>query len=484
MNSNKKDILKKLTLTDYGEFISVYSGCGTLSIVGGAGEKPQECSFEAGQRIDGNIILLCQDLPPEFPFLFLSGREAKKFKGKTKEGYSVRSNESKTSLLQISYPKSKIGLYDQNLALRLTELSINYSEEKCFEVRFGICNFKFDENDTIDKGNKSDKVILPIGEENIEISFKKVNDYDDKINRISTFKTIDVTCELVLKISNGSDLSKLITLIGGICFLLSVKNGTKISWIYYDICQKNGESISRKHALKVTKAYQPLNIYYLKEPRTVQTKEFLEATYPHYLEYRDLFKLNSGVIDAFLDAKAENDFLETRAGKMALAIEFLKNEYLMSQGQDSEFIIPPENFKKCSQEIQPVMIKTLKLHDLTENGKIQAISDINKINGLNRRSFSNIFKQLVKQFQVNITNDEISLFTHCRNSLVHRGNFYCKTFRPEEKKRCEPLLNYKFEYFFMVNILDRIFLRILGQDDKMIKVNWRNPPERISEWLK
>jgi len=445
MNSNKKDIQKKLRLTDYGEFISVYSGRGTLSIIDGSGEKSFECLFEAGQRIDGKIILLCQDLPPAFSVFFRFGMQAKKFEGKTKEGYSVRSNESKTSFLQINYPKSKNALYDQNLVLRLTELSINYSEEKCFEVRFGICNFVFDENDTIDKDKISDKVILPIGEEDIEIFVKKLDDYDDKINRISTFKTIDVTCELVLKILNQSDLSKLITLIDDICLLLSVKNGTKISWIYYDICQKNGESISRKHALKVTKAYQPLNIYYLKEPRTVQTKEFLEATYPHYLKYRDLFKLNSGVIDAFLDAKAENDFLETRAGKMALAIEFLKNEYLMSQDQDSEFIIPQENFKKFSQEIRQAMIKTLKLHDLTEIGKIQAISDINKINGLNRRSFSNIFKQLVRQFKVNITNDEISLFIHCRNSLVHRGTFYCKTFRPEDKEGCVPLLNYKFE---------------------------------------
>ncbi|MHA1522665.1 MAG: hypothetical protein ACTSRK_21065, partial [Promethearchaeota archaeon] len=325
MNSNKKIYPKKLTLTDYGEFISVYSGCGTLSITDGAGEKSYECSFEAGQRIDGDIILLCHDLYPAFSFLFRFGMQAKKFEGKTKDGHLIRSNESKTSLLQINYPKSKNALYDQNLVLRLTELSINYSEEKCFEVRFGICNFKFDENDTIDKGKKSDKVILPIGEENIEISFKKVSDYDDKINRISTFKTIDVTCELVLKISNRSDLSKLITLIGDICFLLSVKNGTIISWIYYDIRQKNGKSIFRKHASKVTKAYQPLNIYYLNKTDAVQTKEFLESTYPHYLKYRDLFKLNCGVIDAFLAAKAETDFLETRAGKMALAIEFLKN---------------------------------------------------------------------------------------------------------------------------------------------------------------
>jgi hypothetical protein len=35
----------------------------------------------------------------------------------------------------------------------------------------------------------------------------------------------------------------------------------------------------------------------------------------------------------------------------------------------------------------------------------------------------------------------------------------------------------------MINILDRIFLRILGFDDNMIKIDWRNPSVEIKEWL-
>lgn len=120
---------------------------------------------------------------------------------------------------------------------------------------------------------------------------------------------------------------------------------------------------------------------------------------------------------------------------------------------------------------------------MTDQNKIQSISSEKKIEGLNRRSFGSILREIIKEFHVNITSDEIFLFIKCRDSLVHRGNFYCKTCQFDEIRECEPLPSYMFEYFFVVNILDRIFLRILGQDDKLIKIDWRNPSEKMKEAL-
>lgn len=486
MNSDEKSIQNTVSLKDYGEFISVYRGSGIVSIIDGSGKKPYQCSFEAGQMDNGDIILICHDIPAGFSFFFRYGVQAKKFEGKTNEGNLIWSNEPKKSLLQLEYLNPPENwLYDENLALELTELSITFSKEQYHEIHFGICNFQFDEHDTLENGKDINNVVIPlIEDEKIEISLKKLEDYDKKINRILILKNIDVTCELVLNIFNNGDLNKIITLADDICLLLSLKNGTKISWIYYNVYDKHGKTIFRNHTSKVTKVYQPLNIFYFKGKHTIHTKEFLETSYLHYRKYRDLLKLNRGVIDAYLDAKAESDYIETRGGKIALAIEFLKNEYLSSKGEDSEYIIPPENFEKYSQSIKQVMVCTLKLQGLTENDKINAISDENKINQLNRRSFRSIFNEIIKHFDINISPDEITLFIKCRDSLVHRGNFYCKTCRPDERKVCEPLLSYRSEYFFMVNILDRIFLRILGHDDKMIKVDWRNPSERMKEWLK
>jgi hypothetical protein len=50
MNPEEQSVQKKISLDDYGEFVSVYRGNGTISIIDVTGEKPHPCSFEAGQK--------------------------------------------------------------------------------------------------------------------------------------------------------------------------------------------------------------------------------------------------------------------------------------------------------------------------------------------------------------------------------------------------------------------------------------------------
>ena len=69
MNSDKKSIQNTISLDDYGEVISVYRGSGIVSIIDGSGKKPYQCSFEAGQMDNGDIILICHDIPSIFFFV-------------------------------------------------------------------------------------------------------------------------------------------------------------------------------------------------------------------------------------------------------------------------------------------------------------------------------------------------------------------------------------------------------------------------------
>lgn len=87
-----------------------------------------------------------------------------------------------------------------------------------------------------------------------------------------------------------------------------------------------GSCVARTHASTVTKPYCPLAVI---DPTVdSDTKRFLEQTYPVYISKRNDYRLNRGTIDAYLDAKAENDYLETRAVKLAVAMEMLKNVFV------------------------------------------------------------------------------------------------------------------------------------------------------------
>jgi hypothetical protein len=68
--------------------------------------------------------------------------------------------------------------------------------------------------------------------------------------------------------------------------------------------------------------------------------------------------------------------------------------------------------------------------------------------------------------------EEVKLFVESRNSLIHKGDFYYNTAEPRKRKKC-PLSSAVEEYFFLVNFLDRVFLKLFGYSGPYM--DWRQP---------
>jgi len=209
-----------------------------------------------------------------------------------------------------------------------------------------------------------------------------------------------------------------------------------------------------------------------------ETKIFLERAYSAYVSRRDSLRLNRGTIDAYLDAKAENDYLETRGVKLAVALEMLKAVFLeLPDSSAKEFVLDQEDFKKHVQPISEAIEKILEQEGVEKNDR-KAICSQKRIEGLNRRAFRYFIGKLCKQIGLKVEEKEIRLFVECRDKLVHKGRFYCEDATNEEREKCPPLPSETDEYFFLVNFLDRIFLKLLGYSGTYI--DWRAPerPDR------
>jgi len=260
-----------------------------------------------------------------------------------------------------------------------------------------------------------------------------------------------------------------------LCYLLSVARGTKIQWVYCDQYDESGELVMRTHSSSVTKPYCPLAVIDPRDDGGHETKTFLEQAYTAYDSKRDTYRLNLGTIDAYLDAKAENDYLETRGAKLAVALEMLKAVFLeLPDSPVKEYVLTEKHFKKLVSAISKAIDEALKQEGVKEGNSRKAICDQKKIQGLNRRSFRSLINKLCKQIGLKVKRDEIALFVECRDKLVHMGRFYCTTATDEERQMCRPLPSEKDEYYFMVNLLDRIFLKLLGYSGAYI---YRRSPE-------
>jgi len=112
----------------------------------------------------------------------------------------------------------------------------------------------------------------------------------------------------------------------------------------------------------------------------------------------------------------------------------------------------------------------------TERGEIYP-----KLTGLNRRSFADLLKGFLHYIKLDVNPKDLHLFIQCRNKLVHTGEFYCLAASSAERKKCAPLPTPAEEYYFMVNFLDRIFLRLLSYSGNYVDYRTINNPTRQGE---
>lgn len=450
------------SLEYYGDLLVRYKGKGCVTTHSG---EALECEFETGQLRNGEVLLLLH-FSNVHPNLHI----------KTFQGRSDDNNWQVSSARPILEKASEETIrmtdkYSHRLLFSLKELRVEALKKETNKpqyVCFGIANLIFTPLKIV---NSFPRRVLLLRLETRTGTHRVVihpcQDYKDRMDRIRKTKSIDVTSEVVVDLSNGGAIDEATQMVNNLCYILSVAYGTKINWIYRDTYASDGRLLRRLHRQTVTKRYVPLSIIDFGDPN--QLREFVEQVYSVYVGKKDSYHLDRGIIDAYLDSKQESDFLELRGLKMIVVMETIV--YHISRVLKIKAdILDDDEFPKLRTEIKRI-IKTKVL----QGDKMRAKRSLvySEIPELKRRSFGDTIKRIASNNEVALalSKDELNLFVKCRNSLVHKGDFYCNTADHIDRKKCQPKKDGIEEYFFLTNILDRIFLKILGYRGKYIDSN-------------
>lgn len=462
----------RFELSYFGPRYSTYSGSGSLTIING---QKIDCDFDLGQLLSGQVVLLCKcelsvEVASSVSAIF-QHRPIKQFEGKTSEGYCVSSiGNIREADQQTEWRQSDPSVTTLMFALFPDRVEIKMAEEtNPATIHFGITNFEFYGSKSKEASGRLAFVALPIrlntkdGEFTCEI--EQTNNYKVIVKRLSSLKGIEVTCEV--KFDGFECHNKLEQVVDNICYLLSVASGGKIQWIYCKQLDKDGEIIHYMLASRVTKPYSPLNVINNgpsideKRSRVAEVSEiqaFIESAYPIYVGKKNEYKLNKGLIDSYLDGKAEADYLESRGIKIIMALELLKDIFLQAEPID-KLIINKEEFESMQSLIQEALSEILKKDKSIESNQRGEV--YSKIKELNKKTFRAILEQICEIVDLDITKDEMDLIIKSRNSLVHTGSFYFENLEKEERARIQ-INMVADEYFFMVNFLDKLILKLLG----------------------
>jgi len=322
----------------------------------------------------------------------------------------------------------------------------NILENTKVQYRFKITNFKFIGNQPYKVNETSTQAELKISINGIDIIIRPVSSYNKIIKDIEYTHNVAVTADLLIE-GNIENKDNTIQIVDNICSLLSLAKGTKINWISYTIENNNGEVLKKYYSNRVTKSYSTLRLISYENPNDL--KKYLESTYINYIDKINDWKFNI-IIEEFIDAVKEGDYLELRGLKLAATMEFILGKY--KSLNDCEFYIPKDEYneKKIDSKIKKAL--KCKLSDILTNKQIGSLSKGTK--GLNRLIFKDSLIKLYESLKFTLSKEEtekIESFKKLRNNLVHRSDF-----QPfEEKNSCN-------NFRFMLAFVSKIILGLLG----------------------
>ncbi|AKB48502.1 hypothetical protein MSKOL_2725 [Methanosarcina sp. Kolksee] len=458
--TEKEHFLERHSILNYQHLINKHNGTGILKY---ENNKEYPCKFEVGQLVNGNIVFTCEcsnnyinDFNEE-----ISLYTVQKFK--IVEGLTNK-NENVAGRISI-FTGLSLGLESFELSGFLNEMTVKTNiKENLQRVVFGLTNFVFNEE------------VLTLDLEGMKrLQIKKIDKYKDALNFLKTFKAVCVTCEVTVNISKEEEIENIKSVVSDLCAILSVAQGRNIQWIYYNVYDKEENITSQGHENRVTKPYCSLEII---DERSETMEKFIEMSYKAFAKDQFLLRNNKYIINAYIDSKLTNDYLEQRGLKLSLVTELFK-ELLLKTKPEFEYIINEENFKKIKPDIKKAFKDILVQNvDSTSRNKMYK-----NVSGLNRTPFHDILSCFCKYINLQIEADDLQLIIKIRNSLVHTGTFFCRNTdcTDDDIRKYPQLKSPATEYFFLLNFVDKCFLKLLCY--KGLYINWSNPNEIKEEEL-
>ena len=175
------------------------------------------------------------------------------------------------------------------------------------------------------------------------------------------------------------------------------------------------------------------------------------------------------VIDSYLDAKSEGDFLEMRGVKLAVAVEMLKASFIEATGHP-EYMMDPEEFAL----LLPDLKAALKSSVGAALNSPQRRCAYGHLQSLNRLQFREVLKPLCDFLGLEVNDEDLSLFVKSRNNLIHHGRF-----TSDRRYKLEGTGNFNDstqEYFWLAHFVDRLFLRLVDYDGPYFDWSTPGPP--------
>lgn len=379
----------------YGTILARYEGSGSLV----CSSAQAACTFELIQLTTGRLVMDCHLQCDRLKDAYGWGRTSADLRGETEAGQRIVTRGSFVRHVQPLAGDG--GGWATKLTFTCGEATVGESERTA-ALRYGLTNLDLDRT-------------TRFSVEGYEVTIRSLPRSKELLEEVQEMRGIGVTAEATV-MAGLEQRERADELMDKLCLLLSLSAGRGVVWVYRKAVDVDGRIVGTFHLNAKTKAWSNQELV-----PTERIEDFVAATYPALLAEYERWGLRNA-IRSYIDALLEGDYLEFRALKLCVVMEYLRKRYCEGRGQTS--------FRK----------------------------DV---------------ARMCAALRVPMTEEELDLMKDARNKLVHEATFL--------KEKASPSVHE--QYLFLVAVVGRVLLATLGYEGDWY--DWRgasdgNGPRRTA----
>jgi hypothetical protein len=435
-----------------GRVIEKLRGAGQVALPKG---PAAECAFECIKLDDGRVMVECHLLAGAIRELM--GRFGPRRGDGIVEGHTAEGSDVRIEGAAVVHLRESVGQDEpEGVKMLLSCDEIHVSMPVATGVRparltYGLTNLEFLGDERTDfpcGGWARDKFRFRAASTDIIVRW--VDGYREIVQQVKSARRMAVTAEASLDVEDGVvDVRQYDDMMDVVCTLMSLAKGNRVAWIYTKMWDKGGGLISMEMPGNVAPPWCSAGAL-IGGSTARELKDFVSQSYGPYLEARDRFNLPVA-IGYYLASKSETE-LYTRFLLASTAMATLVSNFAEKREQgDLRFVVPGADFQDVEARLRDSLRAALA-ETFPELSEAELDDALVKVKELNRRSLRRMVRTMLEERGVDYDRKTDLQFVEIRDKVVHEG---VPGRNPAELFR---------QYSVLVELLDRIFLKILQYD--------------------
>lgn len=426
---------------------------GCFALPDGQRLPPCDVSVEIAQLGSGSTFLYCssEDGLALLPFMVKVG-PAVSFVGHTDDGVSVRTSDLRIYLGQKTdrhcFSVSQVIIGDPAATYRSIELAVT--------------NVVFERD-----GKQGQSFTVSVGDSPLSVGLVPVENYDDLVFHLIQTDCPTVTAKLTLApISLPTEA--LDSLVDDLCATLSIMQGRKIYWIQRTAYSPQDRIAWSELGETITKEYTHGLLCFDPEKQTgiKLSLDGFASVFPKVREFREAYDPDRRIVNSWLDARLQNDYLEARTLKYAIVLETLCRRVESKHDDVPSTYVDKSAWRSTGREFLPRIKEHLADSFGLEAHAIERICTSSNWGNLNRVGFRTNLAACLQKLGIKMHDgpERIRRVTDVRNKIVHSLSYLTTD---DFKELNWPAINGDQQHSLIACFVEEALLRLFGLGDHM-----------------